>query len=397
MLLETPFPADERVEKEIRTLMDHGYDVHLACSTRTGEPAYQKYKGMKIHRLGMNAVWFKLSALVLILPFYIRRWTRFVRRLNRLYQFDIVHVHDLPLSRAGLNLKRKNGLQLVCDQHEYYSNWIVDTAHYNTFAGKLVRLLSNWRKYEEKMLSAADLVITVAEPLRNQYINEYHLRTEKIITLPNTPLKAVFSEKNTDISRYGHYRDHFSVLYFGGIDVLRGIDNIIKAIPMIREEVPGFIFVLAGRTSGGYDPIQTAIDHGVESHIDFIGWLELEQLPSLISACSIGIFTPPSNRTEINNTIATKNYQFLVMNKPVIVGRATYMKAFTEKNGIGMSVNESKPEEIAKAVVELSKNEKTRIKMVRQCEKIRSRFYWENTSVSLVDGYRILNEAFVHH
>lgn len=392
MLLETGFPSDERVEKEIKTLQDQGMEVHLACSTRKNEAVKETVRGIIVYRMNMSKLWFKLSALILIWPSYLRKWRRFVHGIYKDYQFDVLHVHDLPLSKVAYQFKENSNIKMVCDQHEFYSNWIVDTAHYNTFQGKIVKGLSNWKRYEKKMLSSADLVITVAEPLREQYLKTYSLDPQKIVTLPNTPSKKVFSQKNVDVSLFSQYEAYFSVLYFGGLDILRGLDNVIRAIPLINKHVPNFKLLLAGPSYGGYDPLKTAHSEGVEEYVDFMGWINLDQIPSLISVSQVGIFTPPSGRTEINKTIATKNYQFLVMQKPMIVGRAKYMKEFSEANQIGISVNEDDPEDIAKGIIKMAEDEDFRKMLIANCREIGGNYYWESTSKSLISGYAELNK-----
>ena len=168
MLLEKEFPPDERVEKEIETLKGMGYEVHLACYTKNRQKR-EEVGGLTIHRMRLSTFMYKLSALILVLPMYKNRWYRFVHKLHKSFNYDVIHIHDLPLSMVGLKLKSRYGLQVVCDQHEFYSNWIVDAAHYNTLAGKVVKALSNWEKYEKKVLHMADAVLTVEEPLKNSY------------------------------------------------------------------------------------------------------------------------------------------------------------------------------------------------------------------------------------
>ena len=392
MLLETAFPPDDRVEKEIRTLMQEGHEVILACSTRKDDPSREFYKGFSVARLSLNKFWYKASVLVLIFPLYLRRWKRFVKRIYLKEGFDAIHVHDLPLTAIGRYFKNRYNLKFIADQHEYYSDWIVETAHYNTFLGSLVKFFSNWKKYESKALNESNLVITVEPPLRENYIHEYSLPPDKIITLPNTPERTVFDISLIDPEKYKNQVGNFTLLYVGGLDILRGIDYVIRAIPEIIQSIPGFKFLLAGRLYGGYDPMQTAAQLNVEDHVEFLGWIELSDLPSLISVCDIGVFTPPSHRDEINKTIATKNYQFLVMGKPMIVGKAKYMKEFTVENGIGWSIDEENPGEISKLVIDIYKDQEMMQKAVANCREISENYFWEKTSRTLTEGYESLKE-----
>ncbi|MGM0529513.1 MAG: glycosyltransferase [Bacteroidota bacterium] len=389
-MLENEFPPDERVEKEIDTLKEMGNEIHLACYTRESRQAREERDGLIIHRMRLTRLLYKLSALILIIPIYKNRWYRFVHKLYRSFNYDVIHIHDLPLSMVGLKLKSKYGLQVVCDQHELYSNWIIDTAHYNTLAGKIIKSLSNWEKFENKALHLADAILTVEEPLKNTYLERYNLPEKKIFVLPNTPSKRLFNYSRVDATEFPHYRDQFVLLYLGGIDILRGIDFIIQSIPLIVNRIPEFKFVLAGTIKKGYDPFKTSNKLGVKKYVDYLGCLNRARLPSLISVSDLGVFTPRSDRDEINRTIATKNYQFLVMNKPIIVGSAKYMKEFTEKNQIGMSVNEYDPEDISEKISAYYSDLKLREGLINNCKKISSKYFWEYSSASLKDCYKLL-------
>lgn len=390
MVLENEFPPDERVEKEIETLQGMGHEIHLACYTRENRQVREEHEGLTIHRMKLTKLMFKLSALILIIPIYKNKWYRFVRKLYKSFDYDVIHIHDLPLSMVGLKLKSKYGLQVVCDQHEYYSNWIVNTAHYNTLAGKIVKSLSNWEKFENKTLHSADAILTVEEPLKSTYLKRYNISDNKIFVLPNTPSKKVFHHSRIDTREFPHYRDQFVLLYFGGIDILRGIDFIIQSIPLIVKKIPEFKFVLAGTIIKGYDPFKVSNELGVRKYIDYLGYLDRARLPSLIGVSDLGIFTPRSDREEINRTIATKNYQFLVMNKPMIVGSAKYMKEFTEKNQIGLTVNEHDPEDISEKIIAYYSDLKLRDDLINGCRKISSKYYWEYSSAGLKDCYKLL-------
>ena len=390
MLLENEFPPDERVEKEIDTLKGMGYEIHLACYTRENRQVSEEREGLIIHRMRLSKLMYKLSALILIIPLYKNKWYRFVNKLYKSFKYDVIHVHDLPLSMVGLKLKSRYGLKVVCDQHEFYSNWIIETAHYNTLAGKIVKSLSNWKKYENRVLHLADAILTVEDPLKNTYLKRYNLSDKKIFVLPNTPSKELFHYSRVDATEFPHYRDQFVLLYFGGIDILRGIDFIIQSIPLIVNRIPEFKFVLAGTINKGYDPFKTINELGVEKYVEYLGYLDRARLPSLISVSDLGIFTPRSDRDEINRTIATKNYQFLAMNKPIIVGSAKYMKEFTERNQIGMSVNEYDPVDISEKIITYYSDFELREGLINSCKKISSKYYWESSSASLKDCYKLL-------
>ncbi|MCF8363247.1 MAG: glycosyltransferase [Prolixibacteraceae bacterium] len=386
MILDEEFPPDSRVLKEINSLVDEGFYVFLICSTFEGRPTYEKHKGWELHRLRMAKIpWRKLKATVLIIPFYFWRWKYFILKRFKNVKFNAVHVHDLPLSKIGEYVSKKKECALILDQHEYYSDWIVKTAHMNTFIGRIVKFFTKWKEYERKHLNSSDLVITVTEPLRLNYIKEYCLQENKIITIPNTPNLDIFNEKNIKKEIVEKYKDKFILFYAGGIDVLRGIDIVINSLPELRKIIPNIMLLLAGKIRNPYDPFQRAKEVGCSDLLEFVGWIDENDLPSYIKASDVCFFTPNPDRDEINNTIATKNYQYAAMKKPQIVSSAKMMSEFVVENNLGYSINNSK--EFTEKVIDIYK-EGYNVKTANN-KSIKG---WSETIVPLLQYYKNLGE-----
>ena len=258
MILDGEFPPDERVEKEAISLINEGNNVSILCLNYGNQATEELYKGIHIHRKKINRVIRnKLLGTYLITPFYRIIWRRSILKLLANFPADVIHVHDLPLSDVAVRIGKSKGLKVVCDQHEFYSNWIVNTAHYNTFPGNIVKSFSNWKRYEKTNLRKADLVITVEEPLRKIYISEVGINPEKIIVTPNTPSVSVFNRQHIDQDIIEKYRENFMIFYAGHLDILRGIDTVIESLPLLRDSIPGLKFVFAGQfTEKYYNPLK---------------------------------------------------------------------------------------------------------------------------------------------
>ena len=388
MVLESEFPPDDRVEKEAVSLIQAGHEVHLACYSRKGNFIFsEKYNGISIHRKFISNFLYKTGAANLVLPFYYLFWKKFLTSLNNSENFDAIHIHDLPLAKLGYFFKKEDGMLMVCDQHEYYSNWIVDTAHYNTFIGKVVKFLSPWKKYEKKYLQKADLVTTVEEPLRKIYIEEVGVSEDRVLIVPNTPLKSVFNHENIKKKIIDLYKDHFIILYIGGMDILRGIDTAIKAMPELVGKIPSVKLLLIGSKSKYFDLEKIARENNVSEHVEFIDFQPVSLLPSYINASDICFFTPKTTRDEIHKTIATKIYQYVAMGKPVIVSKARMMKEFVEKNQIGFAINENNPEEFSRVILKIYEDEALSEQLCANAIKTSELFTWESTTKPLIDFY----------
>ncbi|MBS3777344.1 MAG: glycosyltransferase family 4 protein [Bacteroidales bacterium] len=393
MVLNEEFPPDHRVEKEADSLIGAGHQIVLLCyTTRRDLPLQEDYKGLQVKRFRMNyTLRNKLNALFLVVPFYRWIWKKHIEQIIRKDDIDAIHIHDLPLSDVGLQMKKKYGIPLICDQHEYYSNWIVQNAHLNTFTGKVVKWLSPWKRYERKYLNQADLVITIEEPLREAYIQQVGVDPEKLIKIPNTPPQS-FAEIPSNPKILERYKDHFVLFYLGNIDVLRGVDVAIEALPEMIQYIPNIKLVLAGRTWKGSDPMGRAQKLGVSSYLDFAGWLSVDQIPSYIRASDICFHIPPVLREENDRTVATKIYQYLIIGKPILVAQQKMEKELVEQFEVGMAIRENDVQDFAQKVIQIYQDQSMREQFENNCRQVSHRFVWENTVVPLIDAYHRIEE-----
>jgi len=383
MVLEGFFPQDERVEKEIASLLTEGHEVRIATYAFKRAHYKEEYSGYVIYRKRLSRLMYKFSAAILVLPFYFNFWRSYIRNIYEEWPFDAVHIHDLPLARLGKELKEKKGLVFVADQHEFYSDWIGKTAHYNSIPGRIIKYFSNWRKYEYNNLMEADLVCTVEKPIKGLYVKLHGIDEDRIIVLPNTPLKSVYSVNPKERSD-----QNFILFYCGGLDVLRGLKTSIHALVELKQVIPEIKLSLVGKSNKHFDVFAIAASLGVSDNIDFRGWVHYRDLPNEIDKSDICFFIPPSNRDEINNTIATKIYQYMARGKPVIVGKARYMKEFVEENRIGISINEDSPREFAEAVLKMYNSPDDLKKFGENAKANIEHYYWEKTVSDLLRFYR---------
>ena len=144
-------------------LTEAGHEVHLACSTRRNLPEKANYGKAVIHRKTITRFIYKSSVGCLKFPFYFNFWRKFISGLCTEEKFDTIHIHDLPLSIIGVEMKKKFNTKLVIDLHENWPALIKTAAHTQTFLGRLLSSNRQWIEYERKMLPEADMVITIIE------------------------------------------------------------------------------------------------------------------------------------------------------------------------------------------------------------------------------------------
>ncbi|KAA3609936.1 MAG: glycosyltransferase [Calditrichaeota bacterium] len=391
MILERDFPPDDRPEKEALSLIAEGYEVHMLCFTWQDRPTKENYKGIKITRFPINRTLYKkLSPTYLAFPIYKYVWKQHIENFVKDNNLDIIHIHDLPMTDIVHQMALKYGCKVVCDQHEYWSDWIVKTAHYNSIPGKIIKALGNWKKYEKQNLKKADLVITVTDPLKENYITEVGIDPQKLITVPNTPTRTIFRKENVDPAIVEKYKNDFVIFYAGAMDILRGLDVVIDALSKLEKHIPNIKFLVAGRFSNRFNAIDIAKEKGVEHLLEYIGWLDVEQLPSYIAAAKVCVFTPHATRDEINKTIATKIYQYLAMHKPIITSQAKMMHDFVVDNQIGFAIDSEDKNAFADCLIGLAENYGQNSKSIEQKSKQlieTQNIFWDQTVKDMIEAY----------
>ena len=134
----------------------------------------------------------------------------------------------------------------------------------------LGRVLCSW------MLRGADRVV-VLSPSWEQTILR-HVPMARTFCLPNPYwLPPSFQPVN----RTGH-----TVLYLNRIESRKGYEHLLGAIPMVLKHCPRAKFVLAGH-GDVVSARQIAADLGVESAVEFPGWVEGDRKWSLLARADI--------------------------------------------------------------------------------------------------------------
>ena len=82
--------------------------------------------------------------------------------------YDVIHIHDLPLAKVGLDLRKKYGIPDIMDLHESWPALLSLSTHTQTFLGKLLSSEKQWRNYEKEVLAKVNWIITVIEEAKER-------------------------------------------------------------------------------------------------------------------------------------------------------------------------------------------------------------------------------------
>ena len=350
MILDHVFPPDTRVENEIASLSAAGHEVHLACFAQDGKPLLEKTDSCIIHRKKISKFTFKASVGVLKLPFYFRFWRNFVDELFAENSFDVIHIHDLPLAKIGLEAKKKYNVKYILDLHENWPVLLQLSQHTNTFLGKLLSSNSQWIDYERDMCQKADEIIVVVDEAKRR-IASLGVAENKIHVVSNTLDINQFDV----IERKGFNKDNFRILYVGGINYHRGIQYVIDAISILKARNINIYFDLVGDGRYLAEIKKRIVEKHVEGLVIVHGFKKYTQIPEVYENANLAVI-PHIKSGHTDNTIPHKIFQYLYAEIPILTSNCDPLERIVNETHSGISYHYDNAEELAEIMEKLYKN-----------------------------------------
>jgi glycosyltransferase involved in cell wall biosynthesis len=380
MLLENEYLKDSRVIKEVQTLNNAGHDVIIATSTTSDLPSVEKSENCIILRRRIPQLILKSSVGALKVPFYFNFWRKYVSEVLHKHTIDVIHIHDLPLCRIGIEFKNKNKIKLVVDLHENWPALLAVSSHTNTLIGRILSSQKQWRRYEKKCCQSADRIITVVHEMKER-ISKLGIPSEKIFILENTP--SILSVKELKFERDERY---FTLIYVGGISFHRGLQYAISGLKLLVPELPVRLWI-AG--NGKYVAmLKNQIKNlQLEKYVEFLGILTKAEIEDLHKKADFGLI-PHIRSEQSDNSSPNKLFEYMAAGLPVLASNCTSVKRVLDNTQAGLTYVYDSSSDFSNVVRSLYYDRiRSDIFAENGRRAIREKYNWEKGSFSLVKLY----------
>jgi glycosyltransferase involved in cell wall biosynthesis len=280
---------------------------------------------------------------VVPLPSPKNRWHRMTKILWQVFRLavqenaDVYHFHDPELMIVGLLLKRR-GKKVIWDVHEHYPNSILDKYY---IAKPLRRLISkSFDLFERVAVRCFDYVIYTTAFVGQRY------QTMKVRSAPieNYPILKLSETFPRDPQK--------RIIYLGGMARIRGMVELIEAFALVVRKHPDWELCLVGSSrpaSFAQELKDLAGKLGVEANVKFIPWVPYEEKERWSSQAAMGVITylPCANNT---SCLPNKLFDYMLVGLPVVASDFPLYQDVVERNHCGLTVDPTRPAEIARAL-----------------------------------------------
>ncbi len=386
MVLDHDFPPDHRVEKEIESLIENNHEIVLACYNYQGSKLLYEDNGkLKVYRKPISKLKYKSSVAILKLPFYFSFWKKFISKILKKENIDAIHIHDLPLTKIGVEFKNKLNIPLIVDLHENWPASLETAKHTNTFLGKILSSNKQWRKYEKRILNHADKIITVVDEMQDR-ISKLGIDKEKIHVISNT-----INPKDFPLTNDEPNPEFITLFYAGGINIHRGLQVVIKALSLILKEKTNVRLHIIGK--GSFQPYLEKLtgELKLKDQVKFLGWKNLHEMSKLLAKSDIALI-PHLKSEQTDCSSPNKLYQYIYARKPILTSNCNSLMRIVEETKSGISYIHNSPEDFKKAFFELINNQDNNIDLEFGFNKIITKYNWSVDSGHLDELYKSTNK-----
>ena len=304
-----PAPAWQRLRQGVQNVLAHRISISEKENTRTITARRLRLPGSLDPR--MQDIWLY----ALLRP-----------HLKPRYDAGIV---DGPESAYLANVLKKSGRvgSLVYYDIDYYPG--VHPQWAGILSGR-----------EQSCCKVADAVVSVSRPLAALRAQQ---GAKLAVVIPNGVDFERFHTAN--LAREEHPP---TLVYMGSLDERWGVDLSIRAMPLLRSQMPDIRLLIAGRGPAEQELQQLAISIGVGDCTRFEGFVPYADLPGLLAQADIGIAT---SRGDIFRRYASplKIAEYMAAGLPVICSGGGEAEQMIIESGAGVNIP-FEPEAFARAV-----------------------------------------------
>ena len=315
-----------------KALAKQGHEVYLVTLEFPGAPLQENIEGVKVHRVLIELGHPNFMIWVFVFNHFMEKK---IATLSREVDFDVIHVHDWLTALAGISSKYFLNKPLVSTVHSMEIGRSQGLHNSDSF---LIDGIEWWMTYEAKH------VIACSNSVKRELENHFHLPSGKITVIPNGVEIGKFE---IDVNRenvkrlYGIEPHERVVLFVGRLVPQKGVDSLIKAIPLIASRHRNVKFLISGDGwSRGYLE-DLAKRTGFGNRIRFLGFIPDSELPKLIA--SADVLVVPS----IYEPFGIVALEGMAAGTPVVAANVGGLAEIIEHEKTGVLVYPGNPESIA--------------------------------------------------
>jgi glycogen(starch) synthase len=364
-----------------RQLAAQGHDVRVL--TRGGGPELerQQFEGATVWRAAADglAIDFGSESVLAWTQAFEHSLVRAGLRLVSRWRPDVIHAHDWLVAQTAHTLRQVTGSPVVvtvhATEHGRRQGWLTDPVP------RAIHSVERW------LCRDAAAVITCSRFMAAEVSTLFQLDPAEVRVIangvdPTVPTESRSELETDDAGSARSYRGTPLLVFAGRLVHEKGLQELIKALPLLREELPGVRLVVAGTGQQLADQQDRAARYGVGDLIDWVGFLDAAELAGLLAAA--GLVVVPS----LYEPFGMVALEAQLAGAPVAVSDTGGLAELVEHGRTGLRFTPESPAAIAAAVRDVVADpEGARRRAVSAQLRAREQFGWAAVASRTAEAY----------
>ena len=370
MITYSFYEMDPRVRRDSECLVNRGDAVDVICLRGEGREKHDRLSGVNVYRIQRRQGNEKhpIGYLKRLLYFFfLSAFT--VTRLFLKKRYNLIQVRSYPdFEVFATFIPKLFGAMVVLNIHE-----LVPEFYARKFGLHANHVVVRFLKWVEKISCRfVDHVITISDIWKNTLVRR---------SVPESKCTVVLTVPDPRVFKPIEYKDRseiFTLMCFGKLTEYYGLDIAIKAIDIIRREVPSVKLEINAYDGPQRDALLKLIANlKLEKFVRFniTKLLPLDEYSELMRRADIGI-DPRRGGVFAGEYLSSVVMNFFTTRIPVVVSRTKAYKIYFDESMV-MFFEPDDYHDLARCIVELSNNPKERQELVKNADGFIKDHSWE--------------------
>lgn len=235
------------------------------------------------------------------------------------------------------------------------------------------------KAYNTKSLKNASLILVSNNETKNIVENFYGIDSKNISLLPNGVNLDKFFQSDLKSKK---------IIFSGVMYPHRGLDILLNAMPNILKEISDLEVLLYG-SGPEFENLKSIVNEkNLTSSVKFMGWIENEQVPGMLSDGSLGI--GPLRLTDVTKgALPIKVLEYMASALPIIAIDDSLPLDILHNGENGYFIKNQ--QDLEKRIIEIFSNEDLRVKMGMKSREIVTNYDWKILTNQIISYFENLN------
>jgi glycosyltransferase involved in cell wall biosynthesis len=270
----------------------------------------------------------------------------------------------------------------IYDAHEYF-------AGLSLVQQRILRRLI-WLSFEKWIVNSSTSVLTVSEPIAEQYLKRYP-KLKKITVIRNLPNLRTVETKLPQTLQI-HYKQKV-VLFFGYFMEGRGLANLLHAI----AEIPEVSVLLVGEGELKQVLITLAESLKIDDRVHFKPFVANKDLISFISQADIGVSLLEPVSDNHRYALPNKLFECIMAGLPILASDIPTHRYYLEKYDVGVIVDASSLISIREGIKQMVHDQQRWQQWHVNCLTAAKELNWQMEEAILKEQFRLTDWQVQKH